>query len=142
MNKNGFTLVELLAVILLLGLIMVLVLPNINNASGATKQKSFETKVSFIESAAILYGQDNYGKIVNNNNGSVCATYKKITSGYECTIKVITLVPSYLTADSQDAVSGKYIADPRDNSKYLDNTNIKITINSTTRKVTATYQGS
>ncbi len=41
LNKKGFTLVELLAVIVILALIMVLVLPNVMDSMNSAKQQTF-----------------------------------------------------------------------------------------------------
>ena len=68
MNKNGFTLVELLAVIALMAIIIVLAVP----ATGAVKDKlneyMLEKKIKLIEKGAILYGEDFIED--NTNKGS------------------------------------------------------------------------
>lgn len=70
--KKGFTLVELLAVIVVLGMIMVFAIPAINNSSSGANNKLFDTKKNNIEFAAILYGQDHstesFPKIVSVKN--------------------------------------------------------------------------
>lgn len=59
MNKKGFTLVELLAVLVLISLLMGLAIPGINRISNNMKKKSYNQKIKLIESAAELWGQDN-----------------------------------------------------------------------------------
>ena len=51
-NKNGFTLVELLAVIALIGTIMLIIMPNIINSYNASKKKIFQTNVIGIYNSA------------------------------------------------------------------------------------------
>lgn len=123
MNKKGFTLVELLAVIALLGLIVGICVPSIMNASTNVKKKTLKTKVDNIEKAAVLYGQKNKDKISkyidakdsdgNDLIGTVLDNYKKeykycfkedgtlIKDCYykENTIMVSELVGDYLNYD-------------------------------------------
>lgn len=68
MNKKGFTLVEVLTVIVLLSLILGIAVPNITKASKKAKERTLLTKVKNIEKAAILYGQDHRGDFDINNS--------------------------------------------------------------------------
>ena len=60
MNKNnkGFTLVELLSVIVIMGILLLVAIPGVFGVSNNIKAKSYCKKVSDIEAAAKLYGQD------------------------------------------------------------------------------------
>lgn len=62
-KKNGFTLVELLAVIILIGLLMALVIPSALKLSSKVKERAYATKIDLIEAAAKSYGQSNIGFI-------------------------------------------------------------------------------
>ncbi len=89
-KKNGFTLVELLAVIVLIALLLVIAVPNALKMSSRVKEKAYDTKVDLIEQAAKNYGQSNIGFVRmgtdpdNTNNHYTCTfTYddnKDITS--------------------------------------------------------------
>ena len=59
MKKNGFTLTELLAVIVIIALLMVLIVPQAMNMAKKVKKKAFDTKVDLIKSAAKAYGEEN-----------------------------------------------------------------------------------
>lgn len=59
MNKKGFTLVELLAVIILLFLIITFALPQITNSVNNNRKKTDEITLEMIKSAAKLYVSDN-----------------------------------------------------------------------------------
>ncbi len=64
MNKRGFTLVEVLAVIVVIGLILIIAVPNITKVSKQTKLKAYDTKIELIEQAAVYYGMDNKSLIL------------------------------------------------------------------------------
>ena len=121
-EKKGFTIVELLAVIVVLALIIGLAAPNITSSSKAVKEKAYETKVNMIEDAAILYGQDNMQLIIND--------------GYEMQIQVKDLISeNYLEKDNK--TEENMINDPRNSKKYMDDLYISIKVDKNTRKVTA-----
>lgn len=63
MDKNGFTLVELLAVIVIMGILLVVAVPAVLSFSQNIKNDMFCTKVETAEKSAQLYGQDNIDKI-------------------------------------------------------------------------------
>lgn len=63
MKKNGFTLVELLAVIVLLALLMTIAVPSAFKLSSKVKNKAYLTKIDLIEQAANNYGQSNISLI-------------------------------------------------------------------------------
>ena len=56
-DNKGFTLVEIISVIVLLGIIVIITVPTIMTASTNVKKKTLQTKVDNIEKAAVLYGQ-------------------------------------------------------------------------------------
>ena len=60
MNKNnkGFTLVELLSVIVIMGIILLVAVPSVFGISKTIKDNMYCTKVHNLESAAKLYGSD------------------------------------------------------------------------------------
>ena len=91
MKNKGFTLVELLAVIVIMGIILLVAIPSVFGISKVVKDNMFCTKVHNLESAAKLYGgdyQDDFDdrgyikvdvKTIIDNN-----LYKKETD--ECTL--------------------------------------------------------
>lgn len=58
-KKNGFTLVELLAVIVLLALLMIIAIPNAFKLANNVKGKAMQTKIDLIEKAGQEFGQSN-----------------------------------------------------------------------------------
>lgn len=122
MNKKGFTLVELLAVIIILSIIVIIAIPSIMGISKSIKENMYNKKIAIIEEAAILYGQD--------NRRDINLSEQKYNTSYNCiNIKVNKLLPVYL--DSDDTYSAcknnsKCVVNPKDKNSYLDNENIII----------------
>ncbi len=107
-NKKGFTLVELLAVIVLLGVLIAIAVPSVLGISKSIKKKMYEAKVKTIEVAAEAWADD---------NKSDCESLESM--------RISQLIASgYLKADDN---TGK-ILNPEDNvdmknddiSKYVD----------------------
>lgn len=79
MKKHGFTLVELLVVIVILGLLMAIAVPSALSLAGKVKGKAYDTKIELIEKAAQTFGQTNKGYVrqgTDLNNNSVHNTCK------------------------------------------------------------------
>lgn len=152
MKKNGFTLVELIAVVGLLALIIIIAVPIVNDSGKNSREKIYQTKVEMIEDAAVIYGQDNYRMIINCSkaketsdtefDASKCFKastdrYDKTSEGYR-TVKLTVgelVQEDYYTADGDDG----QVVDPRNSSANLDDKEVTIIINPNTRKVTAKY---
>lgn len=83
MNKKGFTLVELLVVIALIGLLIAIAVPSGLKVSNKVKQKMMDTKIETIEQGSIVWGQNNKGDIYTYPYAST------VPSNAKCT-KVIT----------------------------------------------------
>ena len=83
MNKKGFTLVELLVVITLIGLLTVIAVPASLTISKKVKQNMMDSKIELIESGAIVWGQNNESKIKSHPTSEDCT----MTTGYSYCIK-------------------------------------------------------
>ena len=112
MNKKGFTLVEMLAVIVILGIIIAIAVPATISTSKKTKNQMHDTKVNMIEKAAELYGQDKYDP---NNTEAEIVSLKQL------------MEKNYLKKDDNKCEEGKCIKDPLDNTP-MDNQNVCICI--------------
>lgn len=73
LNDKGFTLIELIVVIAIMGVILILVLPQISRLQSANKDKKYDAYYSSIESAAKLY-MDSQAKDLFGSNSSGCVT--------------------------------------------------------------------
>ncbi len=109
MNKKGFTLVEILSVLVLIGLLLGLAIPGINKISSNMKKKSYSKKVSLVESAAELWGQDNKTLLQSSSDCEIKGGEK--VSCYKITVGSL-IENNYLDSDKN---SGEYIS-PLDNS--------------------------
>lgn len=70
LNNKGFTLVELLAVLVILIAIMAIAIPTISSSLERTKAKQNESRYRVIESAAELYVADHKNEIYTNLGGN------------------------------------------------------------------------
>ncbi len=126
MGKRGFTLIELLGVIVLLGVVMVIAFTSIGGVTRKLQENMLDEKITLIEEAAKLRGQDIKGSIINSTQ-----TY----DGYPCrSIIVSDLVTSidnssskYLSKDNNNVCLTKdstetvgCIEDPSNKDNYLD----------------------
>lgn len=66
-NKRGFTLVEIIAVVVILALVGLIVVPAVLNSINNTKETAYNTMVNNIESVTKLYISENKGEIANIN---------------------------------------------------------------------------
>ena len=121
-KKNGFTLVELLAVIVVLAIIIGIAIPASMLISNRTKKKMFCKKITMLEQTAVLYGQDNFNMILNAGTEGV-------------SVRVDDLVLNgYLKKDVKEAELGDgTIINPMDSSS-MDDYQIKIYINNNISK--------
>ena len=69
-NKKGFTLVELLGVIVIMVLLILMAFPNFSSISNKAKSKYDNTTKVLIKSAASMYVNNNLQKVENILSGS------------------------------------------------------------------------
>lgn len=125
MKKNAFTLIELIAVIVILSLIALVVFPAVNSVIKNSKEKSFEQQKNAIIKAAKECSYENTIILPN----TVDKEYNQVpleclTKG--CTYKGKSIEGGYLEYDENGDENTSLIIDPRNTSKYL-NGKIKIT---------------
>jgi len=80
-NNKGFTLVEVLAVLVILSIIMAIAIPSITSSLERSKEKQDESKYKMLESFAEIYVADHKNAIYKNLGESY----------YECWIDIDTL---------------------------------------------------
>ena len=98
-NNKGFTLVELMAVIVVLAIIISIAVASAISISRKVKENMYETKVDMIISSAKIYGQDHPGNVGNSEG--------------ECSlISIQTLIDEGYIKKDKDG----YVQNPIDNS--------------------------
>ena len=58
-NKNGFTMIELLAVLGILALLTIVIVPNVSSLRKKTLQQTYDNRVNQVKIAAKEWGSDN-----------------------------------------------------------------------------------
>lgn len=84
MKKKGFTLVELLAVIILLGLLTFVVVPSVIGFIKEAKEKSYQQQLSNLKESAIRYVSDHTDVIdeIEKDGKYSISVNDLITNGY------------------------------------------------------------
>lgn len=78
MKKNGFTLIELMCVLVLLALLMAIAIPSALKLGNKVKDRTYLTKIDLIEQAAVNFGESNKSLVrkgtnpTNLNQNNVC----------------------------------------------------------------------
>ena len=97
MKNKGFTLVELMVVIVIIVIVSTIGFGGVALVQQKTKEALWDSKVDIIESAAVVYGEDNLNRLVNT-----------------CTVAGVTKT-SCLTTTVGDLIELNYIrTDERD----------------------------
>jgi len=104
MNKKGFTLVELLAVIIILALLVVLASTSVTKLVGDSKNDLYNSQIELIKSAAQIWGADNLDKLPEVG---------------KCSYLTLENLKGYGLIDPE-------INNPKTNQKFSDDMNIKI----------------
>lgn len=110
MKKNGFTLVELLAVIIILTLVITIAFVSVTRVREESLKRVVETKVEQIEQATILYGQENPNVIKTS-----CTDHEKTV------VEATNYTPSFCVT----VTAGVLIDNNFFESSYLDEVNGK-----------------
>lgn len=83
MKRNGFTLIEVLTVIIILGVIGLIVMPVVTNSLKESKDDLYEVQISNIREASKTWAADNIYTLPTETNGSVIVTLETLQSeGY------------------------------------------------------------
>lgn len=115
-KEKGFTLVELLAVIVILAILALIAVPNVSSLVRKSKTNMFCKKVESIEAAAKNYAQDNFTDSLTEEETIIV---DKIPLG-------VLVEKGYLNKDSKDCTIGTNCVLDERNNTYLDNHYVQI----------------
>lgn len=112
MNKKGFTLVEIITVLTLLGVLMILVISNIGGVNQNMQTNMYCSKVEAIEASAVLWGQSRRGEIhtVTGEAAQIGATPQQI----------INNIPNISRVSVGELALGNYIPADNDAGEVID----------------------
>ena len=120
--KNGFTLVELLAVIVILSILIIIAIPTYNSVSDSIKKSNLETTKSMLENAMLVYGNKYLIDVIKPANEN-CSTARNCCKYYS--ISYIKNNNIFKTTDNsiKDATTNKelegYIKLSYNKNKYV-----------------------
>lgn len=118
MNKKGFTLIELIAAITILGLLFAFVIPSVGRIFSKTKDDQYDLMVTTIENAAKNYVNDNselfYGSDTDNT------LIKKVRNNNTCVITSVTLDTLIQNDYLKEGIIDPKTSTPFDTSKAVD----------------------
>lgn len=111
-NKKGFTLTELIGVIVLLGIIALISVPILNKVIQNSKQKAYDAQVKEIISSAKKWGTEHDSELPKINKNYKAITLKELVKdGYLEDDKLLD------PRDNKDLVEAGYCVNIRYNSK-------------------------
>ena len=105
-KRNGFTLVELLTVIILLGVLIVIIIPTIDSALKKSSDKIYENQISSIITATKNWASKNPSQLPKKDETFIIVTLRQL---------------------KDDGFIDEDITNPKTKKKFLDTTEIIIT---------------
>ena len=127
-NKKGFTLVELLAVIVILAVLIMLALPNVMNIMENARKSAFETEVkSYLKAAQTKYTE----KVTEGVSGTTMVFTNSGTDNNSCTVATpckVDIDGDYtysITVTSSGTDGAKYTYTINNGTYKAENNNVK-----------------
>ena len=118
-ENRGFTLIEILAVIVLISLIVIIAIPSVKSISTKSKRKLFDTKVKIVEEAVNLWGENNISCFETGCDVlSDCQEIENNTKKCKTTFGLLAKNNIINYDDEVDGVS--YVVNPIDSSNMND----------------------
>ncbi len=132
MNKKGFTLVELLVVVVIIAVLSVIIIPSVININKSINKRLLSEKIENIESSAILYANNNE-EIFNGTDVVYVYVYELVDANY-MTVDVAAGTDKCMVATEKSRVG--CVIDPTDKTSINNN---YVILRKEGAGVTATY---
>lgn len=138
MNKKGFTLIEVLVVIVIISLLTVVAIPASQGVNKKIKEKLYTSKLTLAEQGAALWGED-HEKCFTCSGASCSNDCKELICHTEYENEKICEIKFSVLADNKyfkyDNEVKKLIEDPRDKNKTLNEQIVTIIYNKKSRTI-------
>lgn len=133
-NNKGFTLVEILAVLVLISLMMVIIVPSVQKVALNSKIKLCNSKIDLAEESINLWARDNY-KCFNKTDGcNILSNCQENNYIIKCESTFKTLAENNLLNYDKNVKNINYVVNPINNGNMND-TKIYIEFNSKNKQV-------
>lgn len=130
LNNKGFSLTEIIAVVVILGVLAIIMIPSVTGILTSNKEKSYENlKKSIIRSAEIYISNNRYDIAISS-----CTDDKATITNVANNTITSSQIPLRLLTDSGDMEA--VLLDPRNKNKKinLDDSYIIVTFNCTNKE--------
>ncbi|MDD4705875.1 MAG: InlB B-repeat-containing protein [Bacilli bacterium] len=145
MNKKGFTLIEVLAVITIIGLLTAIAIPSSQGIAKKINEKSYQTKIKLATEGAKIWGEDNATcfTCVEGSCPVACENLECIYKSNDekiCQITIGTLAKNNYFKYDKIVEGEKIVLNPKNKSQTLNNEKVTI-IYYVKNKVVNIYMG-
>jgi len=134
-ENKGFTLVEILAVIIIISMLVVIAIPASQSIAKKTNEKMYSSKLDIAVQSAKLWAIDNMecfkNHVCENITPTACKVIKENIECYNMTLNILAEEGYY----DYDDEANKRIIDPRNKSLDLNETLLFINYNTITKKI-------
>lgn len=132
MNKKGFTFIEIITVIVIIGLILAIAAPNIFKFRDRTNEKALKTKIDNLATITENYIEKNSNDIVDKcskHENCICSSFSSNNGTYTCIFSIQNLINLRLYNEPHKENASCQIANPTDETKCLTNNSFSVQIN-------------
>ena len=133
-NNKGFTLVEILAVLVLISLMMVIIVPNVQKVALNSKIKLCKSKINLAEESINLWARDNYKCFEKTDGCNILSNCQTNNDTIKCESTFKTLAENNLLNYDKNVKSTNYVVNPINNGNMND-TKIFIEFNQKNKQV-------
>ena len=133
-NNKGFTLVEILAVLVLISLMMVIIVPNVQKVALNSKIKLCKSKINLAEESINLWARDNYKCFEKTDGCNILSNCQKNNDIIKCESTFKNLAENNLLNYDKNIKNTNYVINPINNGNMND-TKIFIEFNQKNKQV-------